>query len=143
VARTSPPSRTRLVSGDAIKAFPNLANLPPYASRNAVFNNRSYAVPSVRSSTSNAIMFGKGKLLASIGGTQWGLGATSGAPTNGIPGIATFFLESFSAPNVWRESGGKLTKDWETDEFKSAADRRYRVESRKCARPGIFDAFRI
>jgi putative aldouronate transport system substrate-binding protein len=131
---------TALVSGDAIKQFPNLANLPPYAWRNAVFSNRLYAVPSVRHSISSAIQFGKGKLLDTVGGTsfkntddvlramqqltsggsQWGLGATSGAPTNGLPGIATYFLESFGAPNIWRDSNGKLTKDWETDEFKAA-----------------------
>ena len=131
---------TALVGGDAIKQFPNLANLPSYAWRNAVFNNRIYAVPSVRSSISSAIMFGKGKLFDPIGGptfkdtddflrkmqqltvagTQWGLGATSGAPANGLPGIAIYFLESFGAPNIWREAGGKLTKDWETDEFKAA-----------------------
>jgi putative aldouronate transport system substrate-binding protein len=131
---------TSLVSGDAIKAYPNLAALPPYAWRNAVFNNRVYAVPSVRASISAAILFGKGKLLdpvgginfkdsdnflkvlqqLTVGGSQWGIGATSGAPTNGIPGMATFFLESFGAPNIWREANGKLTKDWETDEFKAA-----------------------
>lgn len=129
-----------LVGGDAIKQFPNLANLPTFAWRNAVFNNRIYAIPSVRHSISSAILFGKGKLLDGVGGigfkntddflramkqlsgggSQWGLGATSGAPSNGIPGIATYFLESFGAPNIWRESNGKLTKDWETDEFKAA-----------------------
>ena len=131
---------TPLVSGDAIKPYPNLANLPPFAWRNAIFNNRIYAVPSVRQSISAAMMFGKGKLLDSVGGvafkdtddflramqqltvpgTQYGLGATSGAATNGIPGISTYFLESFGAPNVWRESNGKLSRDWETDEFKAA-----------------------
>jgi putative aldouronate transport system substrate-binding protein len=131
---------TQLVSGDAIKQFPNLANLPPYAWRNAVFNNRIYAVPSVRHSISSAIMFGKGALLDRVGGptfkngddfmralkeltaggSVWGLGATSGAPSNGIPGIVIYFLESFGAPNNWREANGKLTKDWETDEFKAA-----------------------
>jgi putative aldouronate transport system substrate-binding protein len=131
---------TPYLSGDAVKDYPNLANLPTYAWRNAVFNNKLYAVPAVRTSISAAIMFGKGKLLDTVGGvgfkdgddflhamrqltvpgSQWGLGATSGAPTNGIPGIATYFLESFGAPNGWRESGGKLTKDWETDEFKAA-----------------------
>jgi putative aldouronate transport system substrate-binding protein len=105
-----------------------------------VFNDRIYAVPSVRHSISSAMLFGKGKLLDGVGGvtfkdaddflramkqltvagSQWGLGATSGAPTNGIPGIATYFLESFGAPNIWREANGKLTKDWETDEFKAA-----------------------
>jgi putative aldouronate transport system substrate-binding protein len=131
---------TPLVSADAIKQFPNLANLPPYAWRNAVFNNRLYAVPSVRHSISSAILFGKGTLLDPVGGlvvkntddflramkqltgggSQWGIGATSGAPANGIAGIATYFLEAFGAPNIWRESNGKLTKDWETDEFKAA-----------------------
>ncbi|MBV8719364.1 MAG: extracellular solute-binding protein [Chloroflexi bacterium] len=131
---------TPLVSGDAVKQFPNLANLPPYAWRNAVFNNRIFAVPSVRHSISNSIMFGKGTLLEPVGGinfpstddflkamkqlsgggSQWGLGSTSGAPTNGLPAIATYFLESFGAPNVWRSAGGKLTKDWETDEFQAA-----------------------
>jgi putative aldouronate transport system substrate-binding protein len=131
---------TTLVSGDAVKAYPNLANLPPYAWRNAVFNNRIYAVPSVRASISAAILFGKGKLLDPVGGIsfkdtadflkamqqlttggqQWGIGATSGAPTNGIPGLLTYFLESFGAPNIWRAANGKLTKDWETDEFKAA-----------------------
>jgi putative aldouronate transport system substrate-binding protein len=129
-----------LVSGDAITAYPNLAALPPYAWRNAVFNNRVYAVPSVRASISAAILFGKGKLLDGVGGinfkdstdflnvmrqlttggSQWGIGATSGAPTNGIPGLVTYFLESYGAPNIWRETNGKLTKDWETDEFKAA-----------------------
>jgi putative aldouronate transport system substrate-binding protein len=105
-----------------------------------VFNNRIYAIPSVRHSISSAILFGKGRLLDPVGGTsfkntddfmratkqltgggaQWGIGATSGAPTNGIPGMAVYFLESFGAPNGWRESNGKLTKDWETEEFKAA-----------------------
>jgi len=130
---------TPFVSGDAVKDYPNLANLPTYAWRNAVFNNRIYAVPAVRASITGGIMFGKGKLLETAGGasfknaddflrvmkqltgggTQWGLGATSSS-ANGVPGVLGYFAESFSAPNVWRESGGHLTKDWETDEFKSA-----------------------
>jgi putative aldouronate transport system substrate-binding protein len=131
---------TPLLSGDAVKEYPNLANLPTYAWPNAVFNNRIYAVPAVRASITAAIMFGKGRLLESVGGisfknkddfsrvlkeltvggTQWGLGMTSGSATNGIPGALTYFLESFGAPNVWRETNGRLTKDWETDEFKAA-----------------------
>ena len=130
---------TAFLSGDAVKDYPNLANLPTYAWRNAVFNNLLYAVPCVRASITGAIMFGKGKLLEpvggvsfknaddfmramkqlTVGGTQWGLGATSGA-TNGVPGALTYFLESFGAPNGWRDNAGKLTKDWETEEFKAA-----------------------
>ena len=131
---------TPFLSGDAVKDYPNLANIPTYAWRNAVFNNKIYAVPTVRANITGSIMFGKGKLLdpvgglavknaddfmrvmkaLTVGGTQWGLGMTAGAPINGIPGALTYFLESYGAPNQWRESGGKLTKDWETDEFKAA-----------------------
>jgi putative aldouronate transport system substrate-binding protein len=131
---------TSFLSGEAVKEYPNLANLPAYAWRNAVFNNRIYAVPAVRASITGSIMFGKGKLLEPAGGLtcksaddfrrvaqqltgggiQWGLGVTSGTPTLGIPGVLTYFLESFGAPNVWRETNGKLTKDWETEEFKAA-----------------------
>ncbi len=131
---------TPFLAGDAVKEFPNLANLPPYAWPNAVFNNKLFAVPVPRTSISASIMFAKGRILDTVGGgqfkdkddfaakmkqlttggNQWGLGATSGAPNGGIPGIAQYFLESFGAPNVWRETSGKLTKDWETEEFKAA-----------------------
>jgi putative aldouronate transport system substrate-binding protein len=131
---------TSFVSGDAVKDYPNLANLPTVAWRNTVFNDRIYAVPVVRTSISASIMFAKGRVLEpvtgvnfknaddfmrvmrqlTVGGTQWGLGATSGAAVTGVPGMLTYFLESFGSPNVWREQGGKLTKDWETEEFKAA-----------------------
>src|SRR5579864_2488470 len=62
---------TAYVSGDAVKDYPNLANLPTYAWRNAVFNNRIYAVPCVRASITGAIMFGKGKLLDTVGGPSF------------------------------------------------------------------------
>jgi hypothetical protein len=32
----------------------------------------------------------------------------------------TFFLEVFRAPNGWRATNGKLTRDWETDEYQAA-----------------------
>jgi putative aldouronate transport system substrate-binding protein len=132
---------TPYVSGDAVKEYPNLANLPTFAWRNTVFNNKIFAVPVVRTSISASIMFGKGKVLETAnalrftnaddfmqkmkqltapGAQQWGVGFTSGAAASGVPPFATWFLESFGAPNVWREAGGKLTKDWETEEFKAA-----------------------
>jgi putative aldouronate transport system substrate-binding protein len=132
---------TQFASGDAVKEYPNLANLPSFAWRNAVFNDRIYAVPVVRTSVSAAIMFAKGRVLEPVTGVtfknaddflrvmkdltqpsaqQWGLGATSGGAVTGVPGTLTYFLESFGAPNVWREQNGKLTKDWETEEFKAA-----------------------
>jgi putative aldouronate transport system substrate-binding protein len=133
---------TPFLAGDLASDYPNLAALPPYAWRNCVFSNRLYAVPTVRGSITGSILFGRGRLLSQAGsgttfsnaddffrvmrqvsspGKQWGLGATAtSVPVNGIPTILSYFLESFGVPNVWRESGGKLTKDWETEEFKSA-----------------------
>jgi len=131
---------TPYVSGDAIKDYPNLANLPTFAWRNTVFNDKIFAVPVVRTSISASIMFAKGRVLEpvtgvsfknaddflrvmkqlTVPGTQYGLGVTAGAAVTGVPGMLTYFLESFGAPNVWREQGGKLTKDWETEEFKAA-----------------------
>lgn len=131
---------TQFVSGDAVREYPNLANLPTFAWRNTVFNDRIYAVPVVRTSISANIMFAKGRILEpvtgvsfknaddflrvmkdlTVGGTQWGLGATSGPSVTGVPGMLGYFVESFGAPNVWREQNGKLTKDWETEEFKAA-----------------------
>jgi putative aldouronate transport system substrate-binding protein len=131
---------TPYVSGDAIRDFPNLANLPTYAWRNTVFSDKIFAVPVVRTSISASIMFAKGRILEpltgvsfknaddflrimkqlTLPGTQWGLGVTSGGAVTGVPGMLIYFLESFGAPNVWREQSGKLIKDWETDEFKAA-----------------------
>src|SRR5262249_5565110 len=62
---------TQFVSGDAVKEYPNLANLPSFAWRNAVFNDRIYAVPVVRTSISAAIMFARGRVLEPVTGVTF------------------------------------------------------------------------
>jgi putative aldouronate transport system substrate-binding protein len=132
---------TPFLSGDAVKEFPNLANMPPYAWPNTIFNGKIYCVPAVRTGITGSVMFAKGKLTDAAGGIkfkdkddfmarmkaltigdkQWGLGVTSGQ-ANGTPNAASWFTQVFGAPNKWRNQGGKLTKDFETDEFKAAID---------------------
>src|SRR5205807_2360884 len=52
-----------------------------------------------------------------IPGQRWALG---GGTNLGNP--VTYLKQSFGAPNTWRNDGGKLTRDIETDEFKAAVN---------------------
>jgi putative aldouronate transport system substrate-binding protein len=123
---------TPYLSGDAVKDYPNLANLPSTAWPPMVFNNKIMAVPvsagGVRTSplllarwgdlekagitqiTSPDEFMGISKQLNNPG-TRWALGANT---------FVNWLAMVFGAPNVWRESGGKFTKDYETPEFKEA-----------------------
>ncbi|MBV9134074.1 MAG: hypothetical protein JO318_15335 [Chloroflexi bacterium] len=55
---------------------------------------------------------------------QWGFGYSPGggaANTVGPFGVAVFAAQLFGGPNIWRlDTGGKLLRDWETDEYKAA-----------------------
>jgi putative aldouronate transport system substrate-binding protein len=125
---------TPYLSGDAIKDYPNLANLPPSAWLLTVFNNKIMSVPVASSGIrSNApILFarwgdldkagiskissldeftGIARQLNNPGGNRWALGANK---------LANWMTQVYGGPNNWRESGGKFTKDWETAEFKEA-----------------------
>jgi putative aldouronate transport system substrate-binding protein len=125
---------TPYLSGDAVKEYPNLANLPPSAWPLTVFNNKIMAVPVASGGIrSNApILFARwgdldkagittissvdeftaaAKQLNNPDGNRWALGANK---------LANWFVQVYGGPNNWRESGGKFTKDWETPEFKAA-----------------------
>jgi putative aldouronate transport system substrate-binding protein len=123
---------TPYLSGDAIKDYPNLANLPSTAWPPMVFNNRIMAVPIAAGGvrTSPLLLARWGDLdkagITSIGspdefmrickqlnnpGTRWALGANT---------LVNWLAMVYKAPNVWRESGGKFTRDYETAEFKDA-----------------------
>ncbi len=125
---------TPYLSGDSVKDYPNLANLPTSAWLPTVFNNKIMAVPVASGGIrSNApILFarwgdldkagisrigsldeftGVAKQLNNPNGNRWALGANK---------FAVWMTQVFGGPNNWRESGGKFTKDYETPEFKAA-----------------------
>src|SRR5215471_3626681 len=123
---------TPYLSSDAIKAYPNLANLPSTAWPPMVFNNKIMAVPVAAGGvrTSPLLLARWGDLekagISKIGspdefmgickqvnnpGTRWALGANT---------FINWLAMAYGAPNMWRESGGKFTKDYETPEFKEA-----------------------
>ncbi len=123
---------TPYLSGDAIKDYPNLANLPSTAWPPMVFNNKIMAVPVAAGGvrTSPLLLARWGDLdkagISKISspdefmgickqlnkpGTRWSLGANT---------FINWLAMVYGAPNVWREAGGKFTKDYETPEFKEA-----------------------
>jgi putative aldouronate transport system substrate-binding protein len=129
---------TPYLSGDAVKDYPNLANLPTYAWKTAVIANAIFGLPVARSNFSNSHLFVQQNRLDQVGisqpknadefmqlmkqltrpqQNQWGIGSHTNQPAFGIG----FFQQLFRAPNNWKlGSNGKLTKDWEAEESKSA-----------------------
>lgn len=123
---------TPYLSGDAVKDYPNLANLPSSAWAPMVFNNKIMAVPvaagGVRQSPLLLARWGDLDKAGITGikspddfmgvckqlnnpGTRWALGANT---------LVNWLAMVYGAPNSWRVSGGKFTKDYETPEFKEA-----------------------
>jgi putative aldouronate transport system substrate-binding protein len=123
---------TPYLSGDAVKAYPNLANLPSTAWSPMIYENKIMAVPiaagGVRASPS--LLARGGDLdkagVTSIGspdefmrickqlnnpGTRWALGANT---------LINWLAMAYGAPNGWAESGGKFTRDFETPVYKEA-----------------------
>jgi putative aldouronate transport system substrate-binding protein len=122
---------TPFLSGDAIKAFPNLANLPQTAWRNCIFNGKFYGLPRVVNAVGSTLLVQQ-NLLDEIGVKEIKnkddfSKVVKDMTRNNIYGMGgmqantmQWMLEMFRAPNQWRETGGKFTRDWETPEYKEA-----------------------
>src|SRR6267378_5920756 len=122
---------TPFISGDAIKAFPNLANLPQTAWRNCIFNGKFYALPRVVNAVGSTLLVQQ-NLLDEIGvkdiknkddfsrvvkdTTRNNIYGMGGMQANTMQ----WMLEMFRAPNQWRQTGGKFSRDCETPEYKEA-----------------------
>ncbi|MEU9859385.1 hypothetical protein AB0D99_00815 [Streptomyces sp. NPDC047971] len=121
---------TPYLSGDAVRKYPNLANIPDFAWKTAVFNGRIWgvAVPYGRmgqvyvanedfwkpvggvSFDSAQDFLDKGRELLDVKRKKYVL---EPAYVNHI----MQFAQWHGAPNRWRLDGGKLTHTFETDEF--------------------------
>ncbi|HEV7662333.1 MAG TPA: hypothetical protein VGQ62_02265 [Chloroflexota bacterium] len=131
---------TPYLAGDAIKDYPNLANIPTAVWRNAntLINGRIRLVPIPRPlfATGSVLFYNKGVWDAELGAdytpknaddfkrvlTQLNRPAENRyaiAVTSAGVGIAGF-SQIFNAPNMWRLDNGKLIKDRETEEYKAA-----------------------
>ncbi|MBT0768540.1 extracellular solute-binding protein [Kineosporia sp. J2-2] len=126
-----------LLAGDAVKDYPNLANLPTYAWKGmGRIGGRIYGVPLERPMPANSLFvnrdmlnaagapvnWDKDQYLAAMAevstGNHWGIGWYK-TLFGGLGGI-TYHAGSFGAPNTWSSSGGGFTHTATTGEFQEA-----------------------
>ncbi|MBV9581842.1 MAG: hypothetical protein JO057_24945 [Chloroflexi bacterium] len=131
---------TPYLSGDAIKNYPNLANLPTVAWKQMVFNNAIYAVPTAYMRFF-WMLWAHQEMLDQVGAqlpttaddfkrvvTQlnnpqagvWDIGTQSNNAFDIWNTSGGLYAAMFGAPNQWAESGGKFTRSFETEQFKAA-----------------------
>jgi putative aldouronate transport system substrate-binding protein len=132
---------TPYLAGDAIKDYPNLANIPPIAWKQTVYNNGIYGVPIprpyvqgiwyVNQTRFESIGAGQPKdgaefkqilqQLTNPAASQWGISGDA-SYAFGLTGITSVpQLSMYRVPNNWKvDSSGKFIKDLETEEFKAA-----------------------
>jgi len=129
------------LGGDAVKAYPNLANLPSASWNVCMINGKLWGVPIARPVTGwpmyvQTSLLGKlgmagaypksaddfkafCKALTNTAQGRWAFGSTNDTTTG--PYSITWFLGVFRAPNNWRLGpNGRLTKDIESEEYKAA-----------------------
>jgi len=131
---------TPYLSGDAVKEYPNLANLPTNSWKHTVFNNAIYAVPTAYmpffwmlwnrsdmleregiSAPKNADEFKRVLTqLTSQQSGRWGIAGHINSSFDVWSGTGGMYAAMFGAPNQWGESGGKFTRTFETEQFKAA-----------------------
>jgi putative aldouronate transport system substrate-binding protein len=130
---------TSYLSGDAVKEYPNLANFASASWKVPIKNGGIAGIPTVQPLTGPVMLVNQGlvdqanvgplkttddfkrlcKALSNGQNDRWAIGVTNDN-TSG-PYSMWIFQGMFRAPNNWRvESGGKLVKDIETDEYKAA-----------------------
>jgi putative aldouronate transport system substrate-binding protein len=127
---------TPYIGGDAVKDYPNLANIPTPCWAEAISGGANYGVPVPRAPFLNAFLVRQDladqaqlpapvsadefkKFLVTLTNPQqnhFGLAASQGF---GLLSQAPLLMV-FGAPNNWRmDQSGKLLKDYETDEYRA------------------------
>ncbi len=128
---------TPYIGGDAVKDYPNLANIPTPCWAETVYNGAIYAIPVPRAPFLNALLVRQDlvdaaqlqmpqtaddfkKFLMALTKPQQKHYGMAAAMTYGLSPQSPLLM-LFGTPNNWRLDGaGKLTKDYETDEYKAA-----------------------
>ncbi|MFC7621110.1 extracellular solute-binding protein [Microlunatus sp. GCM10028923] len=120
---------TEHLSGDAVKQYPNLANLPPEAWRAGVFDNAIYGIPTARGIWQSMVQFQRNDLIKERGLDAGEIGSFDELFTfcqevtdsrNSVWALATvpygYVGQMLGLPNVWRLDGGALTRAYEVPE---------------------------
>lgn len=126
---------TPVLAGDAIKAYPNLANIPSVTWRNSLVDGRVYGIPIPRSVWGNLMLARQDLIDSTRTGTpktagdflalakeltdaragRWAIGTSLNS------GFAIdYFFRMWRLPNQWREDKGRLVRHIEVDGAKDA-----------------------
>jgi putative aldouronate transport system substrate-binding protein len=124
---------TEYLAGDAVKDYPNLANIPSVSWRTTIYNGGIYGIPIPRA-TIGTYVFCRKDLYAKYGASltpknfeefhqgakaltdekhhRWAFGSA-----DAVIGLVNWMQ---GAPAGWRNHGGKLTNVIETDEYRKS-----------------------
>jgi putative aldouronate transport system substrate-binding protein len=122
---------TEHLSGDAVKEYPNLANIPTRTWKSAIFNGGIYGIPIPRGAI-GSYNFIRQDLFEAAGVSpepksydelvDAGQALTDPKKRRWAYGLYNqprqLLGRMNNEPNVWREEGGALTHTYETDEYK-------------------------
>ncbi|MTD17188.1 extracellular solute-binding protein [Nakamurella sp. YIM 132087] len=139
---------TEFLSGDAIKDYPNLANLPTYAwQAMGRIGGKIYGIPIVRARMTNVLHVNRDHLDA-VGATDdWTMEQFATAVAEERGGsfyplgtfdsewlVKNYFAGALGAPNQWAvDGGGAFSSTYATPEFRAAIEM-----SRKAFADGLF-----
>ena len=134
---------TPYLSGDAVKEFPNLAAIPTRAWKSVTYHNKIFGVPISFPLVPGTVLWVHQEMLDDAGLARpkntdefksllealkkpdagvFGIGASvQGADTTSGAFDLGMHQMFFGAPNNWRaDASGKLTRSFETDQYKAA-----------------------
>ncbi|GAB3769090.1 extracellular solute-binding protein [Microlunatus parietis] len=126
---------SELLAGDAITAYPALANIPSHSWQGAMFGGRIYGIP-IHRGVVGSLLLCRSDLFRALdrplraddadGFVELCRGVTdarNGRWALGDPlTTLTFALEMFDGPNRWQESGGAFTSAYESPAMKDALE---------------------
>ena len=140
------------LGGDAIKDYPNLANIPTLPWKSAVYNGKIYGIPIPRGAMGSYhfirqdLFEAKGLPVSPKGYDE--LVKVTKALTDPKKRTWAFSLVNQprqilgimnGEPNTWREQGGKLTHTYETDEYKQTINDLIAMWKSGVMHPNAFD----
>jgi putative aldouronate transport system substrate-binding protein len=130
---------SEFVGGDAVKEFPNLANIPTYAWKGmGRIGGKIHGIPLERPMPANSLFVNRSAMDAAgipkdwtteqyldgmkelTGDNKWGVGWFK-TLFGGLGGI-TYHAGSLGAPNTWSADGGKFSHTIATPEFEQAME---------------------
>ncbi|WP_104088637.1 extracellular solute-binding protein [Arthrobacter sp. GMC3] len=135
LAKTQFTDLSDFISGDAVKKYPNLAGIPPYAWKNGLLNGRMYGVPKT-DPVFGGQMYTKPDVFEKAGANltpksleefEESMKAVTdpkaGVYALGNP-ITDFILQSYGVQNKWTQaSDGTFTSHFESEQFIPAIEK--------------------